>query len=92
MAAHIQARYLADSASVRQVSPKHWDWLTGHLAEDLSAEARTVWISRIRSAHAGDAESLRALASNDLREVVGALKSLGDRKTSVLVARWITRR
>ena len=89
---HLETTYLADGASVQRLSPRHWGRLADHLAEDLSAEDRTVWISRIRSAHAGDAESLRILTSHDLRDVVEALKSLGDRKTSVLVARWITRR
>jgi len=90
MAEHLQTCYLVDAESVRQLSPQHWDWLTGHLAEDLSDEARASWAQGLLEAYVDNAETLKDLAIGEVRDLQTALGRLGvAAASSRLAPRWM---
>jgi hypothetical protein len=89
MAEHLQTCYLADAASVRKLSPQHWEWLTGHLAEDLSAETRALWTQRLLEAYVEDASTLETVEAPSLANLTMALDTLGAGVSSQVTLQWM---
>ncbi len=88
---YVTTTYLADRVVTRSVGCSTWQGFAGQLNKDLSAEARALWVSRLRAAFAEDTATLRLLKPGDFRSLIDTLKQLGDAKSSNLVAKWVMR-
>jgi len=89
MAEHLQTCYLADAASVRTLSPQHWEWLTLHLAKDLSEDGRALWTQKLLEAFVEDASVLETVEARGLANLTTALDRLGAGVSPQVTLQWM---
>jgi hypothetical protein len=77
LAAYVTKAYLKDAVAAKTVAVGDWRALAESLGSDLSSADRAAWLDKIVGAYAGNAEAVRGLKADELRDVVGAAKTLG---------------
>jgi hypothetical protein len=90
LVAHLDVKYMGGDAAAKSVTIQQWRNFVGLLGKDIPAEVKARWVVRLRSAFAGDTESLVALDGKDdpkgwmrrIDEFVRLLSALGDKKTN----------
>jgi hypothetical protein len=77
LAAYVTKTYLKDAVAAKTVTVGDWRALAENLGSDLSLADRAAWLDKIVGAYAGSAEALRGLKPDELKDVIGAAKTLG---------------
>jgi hypothetical protein len=80
----IEADYLSDTAATQRVPPRQWRDMVFVFAGDLSPDARSAWIVKLRSAFVSSPDVVSPALAGDVVALVEALRRLGDADTAGL--------
>jgi len=80
----IEADYLSDTAATQRVPPRQWREMVFLFVGDLSPDARSAWIAKLRSAFVSSPEVVPPARAGDVVALVEALRRLGDADTAGL--------
>lgn len=80
----VTEEYLSSPAAIRTMPPRDWSSLIDAVAADLSPEARTLWIERLRSTFGPSSGILGPASAGETAALIAALQRLGDHKAGDL--------
>ncbi len=89
LAQYVQRRLVEDPSGVWAVRLSQWRMLTENLRWSLARADRAVWAGAIKSAYAGDGDSLKAMGDADFRDLAKTLGYLGDPSAVEVMGPWI---
>lgn len=89
IAEYLMSQYMADAGAVRSVGIAQWQQFSTLLARDITADAKSVWAGKLRSGFTASPEVMAGLALQDLVNLVGVLRTLGDDDAAGVPAAYV---
>jgi hypothetical protein len=89
LADYIGSHYLMDATTVKAVGASTWNWMVGMVGKDMTADAKTEWLAKIRAAYVSDPSAVQSLSAADVQSVSKVLTQLGDPQGGVVLAKWV---